>query len=437
METQTAISTRNKKGFTYELTSFGKAFINFASKATKPVMDIGAAYGVATIPALETGARVIAVDIEEEHLIAIADSLDTPLRNRLITLKERFPDFDLAPESIGAVYMSQVLPFLSGEEIEQGAKSIYNWLAPGGEVFVVSFTPYISHVSSYIPLYEERQRAGVKWAGYIDDLSRFSNDPNIYRHLPNKIHHIGQEDLQRAFVDAGFVIREIRYFGEEEGALPEGIRMDGRERVGMIAYKPTSSDDRHGVSYWKTITSSVQQSEQVPQLVRGWLYKPHVLSQALKKVCHEFCVEVTSQSMKPLYSDEVAALKCYETPFGYIRETYLGEKGNPLVYARVTMPFSTYQARREELDNLGDRPIGETILYKDATLSRSEFEVKRITENDELLFDAMVHENFYKAVVQRKARLPELWARRSMFKLSGNPLLITEVFLANLPDYVD
>jgi chorismate-pyruvate lyase len=435
METLTAISTKNKKGFTYGLTSFGKAFINFSSKTTKPVMDIGAAYGVATIPALQAGAKVMAVDVEEKHLCAIADSIDVSLRDQLVTLNKRFPDFDLPAGSLGAVYMSQVLPFLTGEEIERGARKIYDWLVPGGEVFVVSFTPYISHVASFIPLFEERKRAGNRWAGYIDNLSRFSDDPNIYQHLPNQIHHIGVEDLKWAFERAGFVTREVRYFGEEEGALPEGIKMDGRERVGMIAYKPAAKVDRGATSYWRPINST--EYERVPQIVRDWLYKPHVLSHALKKVCHDFCVEVTDQRIKALYADEVAALKCYEDPHGYIRETYLGGKNNPLVYARVTMPSVTYMARKEELDNLGNRPIGETILYKDANLSRSHMEVKRITENDELLFDAMVHKNFYDAVIQKNARLPEMWARRSMFKLSGNPLLVTEVFLANLPDYIE
>jgi chorismate--pyruvate lyase len=211
--------------------------------------------------------------------------------------------------------------------------------------------------------------------------------------------------------------------------------MDGRERVGMIAYKPADKGTRQETSYWRKISSVPY--DQVPPFVRDWLYKPHVLSQALKRVCTDFCVEVCDQSVKFLHADEAAALKCYETKLGYIRETYLGGKNNPLVYARVTMPHSTYQAMKEELDNLGNRPIGETILYKDQNTVRGEMEVKQIFENDELLFDALVHENFYQAVIQKKTRLPEIWARRSMFMLSGHPLLVTEVFLANIPDYLD
>jgi chorismate-pyruvate lyase/SAM-dependent methyltransferase len=429
---EVAVETKNKKGFTYTLTSFGKAFINAAAKASKPVMDIGAAYGVATLPALLTGAKVIAVDIEDKHLLSIANSVDGPLKNQLITLKERFPHFDLLPQSLSAVYMSQVLPFLSGAEIEEGIQKIYDWLVPGGEAFVVSFTPYIDHVSSFIPLYEERKRNGMRWAGQIDDLSRFSAHPHIYKNLPNQIHHIDLDDVKWIFEKVGFVVKEARYFGEEEGPLPEGIKMDGRERVGLIAYKPIP-EDNHDFSYWQPISSI--NLNQVPEPVRLWVSEPYVLSKSLRKVCENFAVEVTDQCVKSLYADEVAALKCYDTLQGFVRETYLGNIGNPVVYARVTMPHSTYQFKKSELDNLGNKPIGETLLYQDPTLTRSEFEVKRITCNDELLFDLLVHNNFFKAEIEKIARVNELWARRSFFTISGNPILITEVFLSNIPNY--
>jgi chorismate-pyruvate lyase/SAM-dependent methyltransferase len=429
-----ALETRNRKGFTYTLTSFGKAFINAAAKASMPVMDIGAAYGVAALPALLTGAKVIAVDIEEKHLLSITNSVNGPLRTQLVTLKERFPYFELLPESLSAVYMSQVLPFLNGDEIEIGIRKIYDWLIPGGEAFVVTFTPYIHHVSSFIPIYEERKKAGTRWAGYIKELSRYSSHPHIYRNLPEQIHHIDQDDLVWVFEKTGFSVKEARYFGEEEGPLPDGIRMNGRERVGLIAYKPIRESTDKNFSYWRPISGT--NMTLIPEVVRRWLSEPYVLSEALRKVCENFSVEVTEQRVKPLYADEVAALKCYDTQLGFVREAYLGDVGNPVVYARVTMPQSTYQFKKDELDNLGNRPIGETLLYKDPTMTRSEFEVKRITCNDELLFDILVHDNYYKAEVEKIARLNELWARRSFFTISGNPILITEVFLSNIPNYL-
>jgi len=427
MITKPAITTSNKKGFTYQLTSFGKAFINFASRSARPVMDIGAAFGVATLPAVLTGAKVIAVDVDDHHLDTLRKSLNPSLHSHLDARKLRFPDFDMPAGSLGAVYMSQVLPFLTGPEIELGARKIFDWLEPGGEVFVVSFTPYISHVKSFIPIYETRKLLGNRWAGYIDDLSRFSDDANIYKNLPNQIHHVDADDLKYAFEEAGFIIKELRYFGEEEGLLPAGIRMDGTERVGMIAYKPSFDP-----TYWKILNADLAAA--MPETIREWVCKPFVLSEALRRVCVDFRVEISDQSIKPLYADEISALKCYDKRNGYVRETYLGDPGNPLVYARVTMPEQTYLANREALENLGNKPIGETILYKDPTMTRSVFEVKRLTQNDELLFDAIVHQNFYRTVEQNTTN--NLWARRSTFTLAGNPLLVTEVFMPDMPKFV-
>jgi chorismate-pyruvate lyase len=433
MRIQHAQSTTNKKGFTYEFTSFGKAFINFASKSSKPVMDIGAAYGVATLPAVLRGATVLAVDVERQHLESIRESLHPSLLPHLKILCKRFPDFDMPSESVGAVYMSQVLPFLTGEEIMQGARKIYDWLIPGGEVFVVSFTPYISHVKSFISVYESRKLEGIRWPGYIRDLSRYSDDPNIYNHLPNQINHIDADDLKYAFETAGFRIKELRCFGEEEGPLPGGIRYDGRERVGMIAYKPVGRETSLTNTYWEQISPDIAQ--RIPESIREWLCKPFVLSKALRRVCDNFAVEISDQRIKYLYADEISALKCYDQETGYIRETYLGETGNPLVYARVTMPEVTYLANRTALDNLGNKPIGETLLYNDPSMTRSVFEVKKLTQDDELLFDAIVHENFYRYFIEKTVS-NDLWARRSVFTISGNPLLITEVFMPDIPRFV-
>lgn len=230
-------STKNKHGFTYNLSPFGKAFVNYAKETKYPLIDIGSAFGVATIPALEMGAEVIAVDLEENHLQKLLESVPDHLKGKIRTLKARFPDIDFPSNSIGGVYMSQILPFLNGEEIEEGFRKIYDWLVPEGKLFVVSFTPYIDHVSSYIPVYEDKKRRNLEWAGYIEDLSKYSLDPNISSFLPNKINHIDEDDLRRVCEKLQFKIQRLEIFGDPENILPKGIKYDGRERVGLIASK--------------------------------------------------------------------------------------------------------------------------------------------------------------------------------------------------------
>jgi chorismate-pyruvate lyase/SAM-dependent methyltransferase len=431
MRAQTVVSTLNKKGFTYSLTSFGKAFIEYASTADKPGVDVGAAYGVATLPVLLRGGKVIAVDIEEDHLTAIRNSIDDSLSSNLTTFAARFPDFDLPANSVSAVYLSQVLPFLNGAEIEEGIKKVFNWLVPGGKVFIVSFTPYISHVRSYIPQYLEKKNQGIRWAGFVDDLEKYCSDPHIFNNLPNQINHIDADDLRWTLEETGFAIEDIRYFGEEEGELPVGIRMDGKERVGVIATKPQKESAK--LFGWQKI-SEVNES-QVPGRIWQWLSKPFVLSKALARVCSNFQVTVTDQKVNNLHAEEVYPLQCYNFAYGYVRETYLGRPEDPLVYARVSIPYPVYLKHKESLDNLGSRPIGEALLYNRPEIRRGEFEVKRVSMNDELMFDALVHKNFFKAVIERKSFVPELWARRSLFHVAGEPILITEVFLADIPEF--
>lgn len=434
MISRTAIATENKNGFTYSLTSFGKAFVDFAAESNEPVVDVGCAYGIATLPALLAGAKVIAVDIEQKHLDSIERSLSPSLKESLTTVNAPFPHFDLPSSSVGAVYLSQVLPFLTPDEIHAGARKIYDWLTPGGHVFIVCFTPYISHVSAFIPEYEKRKSAGQTFPGYIDDLGAYCNNETMLSNLPNNIMHLDRDDLESTFTGAGFIIKELRYFGEEEGELPDGIRYQGRERVGLIAFKP-STDQPHKAETWNHVNDEIL--ARVPVHLRQWLTKPTVLTTALKRVCSNLTLVVKDEQVKNMLTQELLALGNHESTLGYVRETCLGGEGNPLVYARVTMPYNTYLTKREALEKLGTRPIGETLLYNDGKIIRSPFEIKKITQDDELLFDALVHQNFFQAVIERKGITPELWARRSTFTFGEHKLLVTEVFLANIPAYTE
>ena len=229
--------TQNQRGFTYQLTHIAQAFIAYAAQASLPVVDIGAAYGVATIPLLEKGASVIAVDLSQDHLDQLSANVAEADRERLTLLNGRFPDLELPTTPVAAVYLSQVLPFLNPDEVRQGAQTLYQWLAPGGKVFVVSFTPYLDHVKNYIPVYEQKKAAGVPFAGYVDDLAKYCSDDYIKSKLPNQINHVDEDDLQRSFIEAGFAIERLVTFGDENDDLPSGIKFDNRERVGMIAAK--------------------------------------------------------------------------------------------------------------------------------------------------------------------------------------------------------
>jgi len=237
MSEKIAQTTNNQRGFTYLLSPFGEAFVDFSKNSKYPVLDVGAAFGVATIPALEAGANVIAVDLDKSHLEKLVQNVPAHLKDKVKTIASRFQDVKFPSNSLGAVYISQVLPFLNGQEIEDRFQKIYEWLVPGGKLFVVSFTPYIQHVASYIPLYEQKKSQDLAWAGYISDLSKYSFDNEIAKNLPNQINHLDADDLRMTCLKYGFIVEKLELFGDPHNTLPQGIKFDDRERVGLIARK--------------------------------------------------------------------------------------------------------------------------------------------------------------------------------------------------------
>jgi ubiquinone/menaquinone biosynthesis C-methylase UbiE len=237
MMNNTALVTRNRKGFSYKLSTYGEAFVAYAKHTQGMVMDVGAAYGVATLPALQSGAKVVAVDIDENHLNILHNKTKNNFGDNLVLINKKFPYLEFEANTFDAVYISQVFPFLMGAEIVLAIEKIAYWLKEGGKLFLVSFTPYLDHVKSYIPEFESRRKAGEKWPGYIENLAMYSDNDDIAANLPNKIHHLDEKDISIQLFKNGFMIEKLEYFGAQSDELPQGIQYDGRERLGIIARK--------------------------------------------------------------------------------------------------------------------------------------------------------------------------------------------------------
>lgn len=230
------VRTLNNMGYmTSTLDRFSQDFAQFAAKAPGPSLDIGAAYGVATLAALDTGARVIANDVDPRHLEILRDRVSEAQRDRLTLLPGLFPDsLAVAPGSVGSVLICRVLHFFDGPALEYSARILFQWLASGGKVFIVAETPYLKNFQTFIPTYEARKAAGNPWPGFIDDVMAIA--PERGASLPPKMHLLDPEVLTRVFREAGFVVEKAETFARPE--FPEDIQLDGRESVGLIARKP-------------------------------------------------------------------------------------------------------------------------------------------------------------------------------------------------------
>jgi SAM-dependent methyltransferase/GNAT superfamily N-acetyltransferase len=216
-------------------------FIRYAGECGQPVLDIGAAYGVATIPALEAGATVIANDLSLEHLAELHRRTLPELIPRLTTLPGRFPgDLDFPADSLAAVHASQVLHFLNPEEVMAGLSLAFRWLRPGGRLFVLAATPHQATHAQYAPEFAKRKARGDPWPGVIENLRAWNTHWSAELNPP-WLHVFDYEVLCAAVSRAGFVVEWARMFSRT--GLPDFCRLDGRENLGLIARKPMPGEN--------------------------------------------------------------------------------------------------------------------------------------------------------------------------------------------------
>jgi SAM-dependent methyltransferase len=226
--------TRNRTGWTSNvLNELSELFVAHAATVQRPVLDIGAAYGVATLPALAAGATVYANDADPTHLAALDAATPPAHRPRLRLLPGRFPqDLDLPPGSLDAVHASNVLHFLTGDELTAGIADIRRWLAPGGRLFIQAGTPYQQPFQAFIPIYEERVRTGVPWPGWIEDTRAISTHKKLGQ-IPRSLHLLDEQVLTNLLTTAGLAVEHSWTYCRRD--LPRSMHLNGREGVGCIA----------------------------------------------------------------------------------------------------------------------------------------------------------------------------------------------------------
>jgi SAM-dependent methyltransferase len=231
------IITLNSMGYMLsQPEKYNQAFIDFSASAPGPVLDIGAAYGVATIPALEKGAHVIANDLEEKHLQILKNKVPLSYLSHLDLKSGRMPnELDFEENSLGAVLTSRVLSFVLPEELELSFKKIFRWLKSGGKFFFLGGSPYMGTFRKFLSTYLKRKMEGERWPGFIENVPLFA--PEEAGNLPCSIHLLDKEVLSRSLINAGFIIEEMEFNSALE-EHPQDMKLDGREQIGAIAFKP-------------------------------------------------------------------------------------------------------------------------------------------------------------------------------------------------------
>ena len=229
------IATLNQQGYmTSTVDKFMQAFIDYSSTCECPCVDIGAAYGIATIEALKKGASIIANDIDGRHLEILKNQVPDKLKKRLQLLQGTFPnDLDFLSDSIGGFLIARVAHFLQPHELEDAAFKLYSWLVPKGKIFLTAETPYLGLWKTFIPIYEQKKLEGNIWAGEISDVSKYA--PHRSDQLPKRMLVLDPDILRYVFEKAGFFIDIVDFFARPE--FPEDLRLNNKESVGLICTK--------------------------------------------------------------------------------------------------------------------------------------------------------------------------------------------------------
>ncbi len=229
------IKTSNAMGMmTTELSPIAEEFIEYAADADMPVLDIGASYGVATYPALQNGAEVIACDLSESDLAILKKGVPFSYQSNLQTICKRFPnELSLKPKSLSAIHISMVLHFLTGSEVEEGLQKCYEWLSHAGKLFIVVMTPYHGIFPNAMTIYEERVQAGEKWPGAIN--LKTQAPAHWENQIPPFAHFFMPDMLQSAIERAGFIVEQNEFFCYKN--FPSQYKTNGKEFIGLVARK--------------------------------------------------------------------------------------------------------------------------------------------------------------------------------------------------------
>ena len=186
-----------------------------------------------------------------------------------------------------------------------------------------------------------------------------------------------------------------------------------RRRCGTLRPVFKSAANQHDPR-WQHVQQF--QSGTIPGDLRDWLLDEQSLTERLIKASDDnFRVQRLSQRWQRPFLSECRLLGIPQGQWALVREVALHGHEQPWVYARSVMPAATLHGRLRRLRRLQDRSLG-ALLFQQASLAREEFELALLPPNSQFI-----------AAGLRQAS--PAWARRSCFRLFGQRLLVSEVFL--------
>ena len=231
------IATYNKTGYALSevLDEVTREYVNFSASATHPVLEIGAAFGVASFEALKRGATVIVNDLDKRHLDVFYEKTPQEYKDKITLISGDFPrDVNLTECSLSAILCSRVIHFFDPDTVIKSIKHCFSLLKVGGKAFFTVESPYLKNWNRFPIDFIIRKESGDRFPGYVKTRD-YINSGEIADNLPEYMHFFDEEILSRVFRECGFEVEKCFLFPRPY--FPEEVQLDGRESVGIIATK--------------------------------------------------------------------------------------------------------------------------------------------------------------------------------------------------------
>lgn len=146
------------------------------------------------------------------------------------------------------------------------------------------------------------------------------------------------------------------------------------------------------------------------------------MTKRLKARCGQFRVSPLSTGLARVHLDETVLLGLSHAQRAYVREVALSCDQHVVVYAHSVLRRESLRGEWNGIARLGSRPLGEA-LFNNPRIQRQALAYRKLSPRHPLFRRIQQHQPQPTGV---------LWARRSVFCLNGQPLLVTEVFLPTL-----
>ena len=226
------VPTLNDKGFmSTSLDPVSEAFTLYAGRAGGWCLDLGCAFGIASLAALDRGANVIACDMEWGHLDVLMSKVGDRNKHRILGTVGEMPHVAFRPESFAAVLCSRALHFLDGGDVQQTVQAIADWLQPGGKAFLIADTPYTGFWARGATDYEKRKADGDPWPGFIPDVTIYLPDTARTKHVKRFLNPMDPDILARVCRETGLIAEHAAFSGRPD--QPNAL-----SHAGVIARKP-------------------------------------------------------------------------------------------------------------------------------------------------------------------------------------------------------